>query len=355
MSRIQRVVPLLIALCVSLSLPTAGAAQMEISARGARITLGGRLHYQYSSSSVDSARSQFFFRRARLQADIAVSDFLDGRLEYDFAAGRTGLQDAFARLNFDPAFELSIGQFKRTFSQFELASSNDLPTIERDGAVPGERCPGVGGVCSFSRLTQQLLFDGRDTGLRAEGELGDILTYRVSFTNGQGSNAADVNDAKSTSGRIELALADEVTLGAFGALHDHPDPIPAIDDADFAEAYGADLEVGAFRGPYHLIAGVVTGNNWRIDSDTDFLAAQALATAYLEVGERGIAGLEPMFRVSWADPNTDLDDDAGLLLTPGLFWYVQGRNGIDVNWDYYTPPGDRDAEWSLRFQLFLYF
>jgi hypothetical protein len=353
MSRIPRVVPLLVAL--SLSLPAIGSAQMDISARGARITIGGRLQTQFATSSVDSARSQFFFRRARLQADIVVSDFLDGRLEYDFAPGRTGLQDAFARLNFDPGFELSVGQFKRTFDQFELASANDLPIIERDGAIPGERCAGVGGACTFSRLTQQLQLDGRDIGVRAEGELGDVVTYRLSATNGQGSNASDVNDAKSTSGRIEFALADEVRLAAFGAMHDYPDPIPAVDDADFAAAFGADLEVGAFRGPYHLLAAVVSGNNWRIDADTDFLAAQALGTAYVEIGERGIAGIEPMFRASWADPDTDQDDDAGLLLTPGLFWYFQGRNGLDLNLDYYTPPGDRDAEWSFRTQLFLYF
>jgi hypothetical protein len=355
MLRIQRVVPLLTLLSLSLSLPGTGSAQMEISARAARITVGGRLQAQYSTSSVDTARSQFFFRRARIQLDMVVNDFFDGRLEYDFAANRSGLQDAYGRLNFDPAFALSIGQFKRSFSEHELASSTELPNIEREGTIPGERCPGVGGVCSFSRLTQQLQFDGRDIGLRAEGTLGDVVTYRVSVTNGQGTNASDVNDTKSTSGRVELALADEVTLGAFGALHDYPDPIPAVDDSDFAPAFGADLEIGAFRGPFHLIAGAVTGNNWRIDADTDFLAAQALATAYLEVGERGIAGIEPMFRVSWADPNTDVDEDAGLLLTPGLFWYFQGRNGLDFNLDYYTPPGDRDSEWSFKTQLFFYF
>jgi hypothetical protein len=351
---VHRLVPLLVALSLTVALPRVGSAQVEISARAARITIGGRLHTQFVTTSVDSAENNIFFRRARLQADIVVNDFLDGRLEYDFAAGRSGLQDAYGRLNFDPAFEVSIGQFKRTFTQFELASSNDLPNIERDGAIPGERCPGVGSTCSFSRLTQQLLFDGRDIGVRVEGELGDVVTYRVSVTNGQGTNASDINDAKSSSGRLEFALADEVRLGAFGAMHDYPDPLP-VDDTDYAQAFGADLEIGAFRGPYHLMAGAVTGNNWRVDADTDFLAAQALATAYIEVGEQFMAGIEPMFRVSWADPDTDQDDDAGLLLTPGLFWYFQGRNGLDLNLDYYTPPVDRDAEWAFRVQMFLYF
>ena len=62
-----------------------------------------------------------------------------------------------------------------------------------------------------------------------------------------------------------------------------------------------------------------------------------------------------MFRASWGDPDGDADDDAGLLLTPGLMWYFQGRNGLASNLDWYSPESDDPSEWSLRFQLFLYF
>ena len=352
--RSQGAAAFLISCTMLLALPAVGDAQVQIQARAARITIGGRLHIQYSVASVDSAQSQFFFRRARLQADIAIGDYLDGRIEPDFAPGRGGLQDAYARVNFDSAFRVSLGQFKRAFTTWDLHSANDLPIIEREGAVPpGVRCRGVGGSCSLSRLTQQLQFDGRDIGLRLEG-VADQLSYIATFTNGQGTNQNDVNDTKSSSGRLAVNVED-FTLGVFGALHDYPDPLPVADDDDFAEAFGADIEYGTFRNSFHLIAGGVAGNNWRLGDDVDFLTGQLLASYYAEIGEDLLAGVEPMFRVSWADPDTDTDDDEGLLLTPGLMIYFQGRNGIAANFDHYSTEGPEDAEWSLKFQLFLYF
>ena len=144
-------------------------------------------------------------------------------------------------------------------------------------------------------------------------------------------------------------------LGVFGALHDYPDPIPVVDDNDYADALGADLEIGGFRGGLHLIAGGVTGNNWRLGPDVSFLAGQVMTTYYVEIGNEKAAGIEPMIRASWADPDTDTDDDGGLLLTPGLMLYFQGRNGLAANFDTYLPQNDADTEWSLKFQLFLYF
>jgi hypothetical protein len=344
----------LISCSVSLALPSAAGAQVQIQARAARITIGGRLHTQFATASVDTADSNFFFRRARLQADIQIGEYLSGRLESDFAAGRAGLQDAFARVTFDPALAISLGQFKRAFTAWDLHSANDLPIIERDGSVPpGERCRGVGGNCNLSRLTQQLQFDGRDIGVRLEGDA-DALSYMATFTNGQGTNQNDVNDTKSSSGRIEVGV-ESVRLGVFAALHDYPDPIPAVDDDDFAEAFGADLEVGTFRDGFHLIAGGVLGNNWRLGPDVDFLTGQALVSYYIDFGEDLLAGVEPMFRASWGDPDRDEEEDDGLLLTPGLMLYFQGRNGLAANFDHYSPAGPADAEWSLKLQLFLYF
>ena len=64
-------------------LATAGdlTAQLTLTPRGASIRIGGRMHTQYATSSVESYNSQFFFRRARLELDMTVSDFLDARLQ----------------------------------------------------------------------------------------------------------------------------------------------------------------------------------------------------------------------------------------------------------------------------------
>ena len=60
--------------------PALSSAQ-EISARFADIRIGGRMHAQYSASSVSEAENDFFFRRVRLIADITVTDFFTARVQ----------------------------------------------------------------------------------------------------------------------------------------------------------------------------------------------------------------------------------------------------------------------------------
>ena len=156
------------------------SAQLQIHARAADVSVGGLLHVQYAASSVGGdgqpdAIDDAFIRRARLQIDLKIGA-LDARIEPDFGGGGVGVgpADLFARMTFVPEFKLSVGQFKRAFSIFELASDTDLPDIERDARIEGVNdCPGgVGGSCSFSRLAERLQYDDRDIGLRVEGDVG---------------------------------------------------------------------------------------------------------------------------------------------------------------------------------------
>jgi hypothetical protein len=67
-----------------------------------------------------------------------------------------------------------------------------------------------------------------------------------------------------------------------------------------------------------------------------------------------LVGVEPLARVSLSDPNGSLDDDGGTLLTPGVMFYLMGRNKIGANLDYYIPSAG-GSEFSLRLGTFLYF
>lgn len=357
----MRCLRLPLALAFLAALPTPLLAQLPITARGSDIAVSGRLHIQYARSSADGdgggtdAVDDVLVRRARITLDIKVGDALDARIEPDFGGGGggVGLADIFARLTFAPALRLSAGQFKRAFSAFELSSSTDLPVIERDARIEGVGgCPGVGGVCTFSRFAERLQFDDRDLGLRAEGQLGRRVAYVATLTNGEGRNAADVNDAKSVSARATVALTPTVKLAGFGASHDYL----AGTATRRAQAFGGDLEVGTWRRGFHVIAGVIGGENWMSGPDADFLAAQALASVYLPLREGGrFAGIEPMLRVD----RTSTEDAAGvdlsaLVLTPGILVYVSGKNWLGINLDRYDPSRG-DSAWSLKTQLYFYY
>ena len=60
---------------MALCLASAEASAQEISSRAANLQVGGRLHSQYSASSVGAAHNDFFFRRVRLTLDMGVTDF----------------------------------------------------------------------------------------------------------------------------------------------------------------------------------------------------------------------------------------------------------------------------------------
>ena len=96
---------------------------------------------------------------------------------------------------------------------------------------------------------------------------------------------------------------------------------------------------------------------WRGTSAAEvprFLTWQAILSRYLPVDGRGFEAIEPMARASWGDPDRDTEDDAGLLLTPGVFLYVKGKNRIGANLDVYRS-GSGDTEFSFKLQTYLYY
>lgn len=348
---------LLLTVAVTLLSAAGLSAQATISARAATIRIGGRLHTQYYSSSVDAFPDHFLFRRARIIADITVSDFFDARIQPDFAGASTELKDAYVRFKFAPSFELTMGQFKRAFDLFELSSSTDLSIIERDGRVGVlNECKGVLSNCSYSRLTEKLQFSDRDTGFRAAGT-GGRLSYEVSLTNGTGTALIDVNKAKSVSGRLSVDVAEGLTVSGQYARHDY---VTSGDreTTEYADAWGADLQYGTWRDGLLFQAAVVSGDNWRNRDDngvpSGFTAFQAVASYYHAMESARWAGLEPLFRLSYADPDTDAASDGGLVLTPGLMLYVLGKNKVGFNVDVWKPQSG-DTQYSFKLQSFLYF
>jgi hypothetical protein len=46
---------------------------------------------------------------------------------------------------------------------------------------------------------------------------------------------------------------------------------------------------------------------------------------------------EPLLRVSWADPNGDVDNDGGCLVTPGFNLFLVNRTRLSANADIFAP------------------
>jgi Phosphate-selective porin O and P len=330
-------------------------AQTEISARGATLRIGGRLHGQYWSSFVDNAGSAFFIRRARLNVDMTFTDFVTGKVLTDFTGGRATLLDAYVRLNFDERFRITFGQFKRAFDLFELSSSTDLSLVERTGAVVGyDDCSGVGRLCSYSRLSERLLLSGRDAGIKFDGSFGR-LSYQATITNGTPPTIPDVNGSRSFAGRVSFSATGDVRVSANATLKDYLDP---DDETAYAFAWGGDVQVGTWRDGFLLQAGVIGGENWESLDPAyvagNFLTGQVVASYYLPLEGERIIGIEPIGRISVADPDDTIDRDAGTLLTPGVMFYFLGKSKFGINYDYYVPRGG-GAVSTLRLATFLYF
>ncbi len=334
-----------------------GEAQVQINSRAIGITLTGRVHTQFSTTSVAGERaSEFQIRRTRFTARIQIDDFIDGAIQPDFGQGKISLKDAYLRLTFDRAVRLTFGQFKRAFDIFELPSSTQILVIERTGSIAGvDDCDGPGGVCSWSSLTEKLEFADRDVGVAVDGRAGDDVEYRFTLTNGTGANASDENGTKSYSGRATWKAAT-VRLGANVALHDYVNPTRVRDQ--YAVAYGADLEIGSYGDEVHLQAGVVAGQNWQsLDASGEpgtFLTAQAILSYRVRLESGRLSAVEPLGRVSWGDPNTAVPGAGGLLLTPGIAFHLTGRNMLVANLDVWSP-STGSTEWSIKMQSFLHF
>src|SRR5690606_26211053 len=112
--------------------------------------VGGQVQIQFSTTSVDEedvfpfidpdddlASSTFETRRIRLSVEVAIADWITGRIQPDFALGDFELADAWLNLELDEAAQIRIGQFKKPCSLLFLTSSSLILPIERGLRIRG--------------------------------------------------------------------------------------------------------------------------------------------------------------------------------------------------------------------------
>ncbi|MFO7586562.1 MAG: porin [Gemmatimonadota bacterium] len=350
------------ALFVLLSLSPGVARAQEFSTGALKIKFGGRIQVQAGTSSCDEypvpadsrcaeqvASTDLFLRRVRLTVDGEITDRIDFRIEPDYnKVDELGLKDAWGRFKFSDAAQLKVGHFKRPFDGFELVSSTQILTIERAVVVRGLEtfaAPSLGAATAYFNLGD------RDIGAELSGSTGGgLFSYWVGmFTGDSDLRSQDTNAEKQFVGRAQLAFEPGGIPLRIAAAAAATDQGYETEDrglqAEYYYDYELFAELGDFGGGPHVQAGLVFGDNPRQSADggsldlaagdgfASFVTWQAIASWKLSTEVLGLEAIEPLLRVTWGDPNTDVDDDAGWGFTPGVQFFFHRRNKLALNWD----------------------
>lgn len=338
-------------IAIGVMLPASLSGQVPVVTEGPiRVELSGRVQTQFNTSSADSTFSTFEHRRVRLGAGLTIDDWIEGRVDANFAHGFR-LEDAWMNLGFHPAFQIQVGQFKKPFSRIELTSSSTIFPIER-----GLRIRGLDPISEHHLLLDENGYLGRELGAQIHGDAG-VFRYSLGAFNGTGPNLRDENDAKSFAGRLVLKLFEApFEIGGAASYREFAvvDSL-GVEETESGMAVELDMQYGGFRDPgLGILVEVMQAKNFLIDDP--MVGAQGILHWFQPLGDGRLEGIEPLVRASYGDASTQFEGNSGLLLTPGLNVYFQGRNRLMLNWDYFKPELDvLDPEHAIRAQLQLYF
>jgi len=347
------------------------------------VRLSGRLQEQfYYFSNEDYAatvgpKSNFFTRRARIEARGQISENVAVYIQPSFEGGRnlsgvattctstavppgggtptltcrtTGrsglrLRDAYIDVRFSPegrkgALYLRAGQEKRPYSRYELVSSTNLPSIER-GAGQG----------LIARASNDIFaaagFLSHDVGasLRYEYKLDDVrlVTLKFGAYNGQGESLNDVNEKKSFGARGTVGIISKLDVGGSWFAHDGIVTVGGVPDSSFTNyAFGVDAQwakpgdEGLFVLAEYLHGNDATAAKFTIQG----LQGVAAYNIRLKSPTSWLYAVEPAFRVDLADPNTDADNDRVTTITAVLGIYMSSRAQLRVAYERESFQGD---------------
>jgi hypothetical protein len=348
-----------------------------LEAQTPTIKVGGRAQIHYRAASGDSSanfpgsgvRNGFEVRRLRMQADVRFADNVSLVIQPSFEMGSLRMRDAFVRVGVVPRIGVTLGQEKSPFQRYELTSSNNLLSIER-----GVRILGLSGREALNNLLEANGYIGHDLGAFVDftGRDGRIAV-KAGVSNGSRESVTDVNNAKSIFGRAAITVTTNASdqpmlqVGASFAARDRAicQTVAGTsgcgayfaDSSATTTAFGLDLEWGGFRPGLHVIADFATGDNVpaalritsgrnsanvRNSADSNMVTFMGLhvVAAY----RRNTAGsdarlikvIEPALRVDYTDPNTDADDDDGILITPAVSLYFANTVVLRAGLDFYS-------------------
>jgi phosphate-selective porin O/P len=368
--------------CAALAV-TLGAGAVSAQTQYPNVKMTGRLQEQFyyfnneDYAAVVGPQSNFFTRRARIEARGQISENVVVYIQPSFEGGRnlsgvattctstpvpagggtptvtcrtTGrsglrLRDAWIDVRFSPeaakgALYLRAGQEKRPYSRYELTSSNNLPSIERGG-----------GQGLLARGSNDLFaangFLSHDVGasLRYEYKLDDVrlVTLKVGAYNGQGESLNDVNNKKSFGARATAGIYSKLDIGGSWFAHDGIVTVGTTPDSTFTNyAWGVDAQWGKPGDAGLYLLGEYLDGNDATAAKNKIRGVQGLA-AYnyrFKSPTSWLYAIEPAFRYDISDPNTALDNDQSTLITAVLGIYMSSRAQLRVAYERQSFQGD---------------
>jgi hypothetical protein len=368
-----------------------GAAEAQTTYPNVKVT--GRLQEQFyyfdnsPYASTVGPENNIFTRRARIEARGNISENVSVFIQPSFEGGRTTtstttctstpvpdgggtptvtcrttsrggirLRDAYIDVRLgNEANKTDIyvraGQEKRPMSRYELTSSTNLPSIER-GA-------GQGLVARASNdLFTAAGFLSHDVGasVRMEHQLDDVrqATLKVGVYNGQGESLNDVNNKKSFGARGTFGITPKVDVGASWYAHDGIQTVNGVIDSSFTNyAWGVDGQWGkpGDEGLYAM-AEYLDGND--VSPAKLHMRGMQFVGAYnirMSSPTSWLYAVEPLFRVDFADPDTDSDDNAATLVTAGIGVYMSSKAWFRVAYEREQFQGDAPSISGIRSML----
>jgi hypothetical protein len=292
----------------------------------------GNEDYQASTGS----QSNFFVRRARIQANVQITETIFATIQPSFEDGSTRLRlrDAYIDVGFQRGesptrFTLRMGQEKRPFGRYELFSSNNLPSIERGAGKGLVRA-------SSNDLFIAHGFMSHDIGaaLLVRHKLGDAatqaLTFQAGVYNGAGESKNDVNDAKSFGVRATVGVTPKLNVGASYFSHDGivtPPPATAPDSSYKNTAFGVDASWGLPGDEGLFLVGDFMSGESSADNNVKIQGLSLVGAWHIRMKNPNafLYGIEPSLRFDMQDPDTDTDDDGSSLITAALNLYLSSR------------------------------
>ncbi|MBK8002493.1 MAG: hypothetical protein IPK12_00805 [Gemmatimonadetes bacterium] len=360
-------------------LPLLGLTTIAIAPRaGAQaaypvVRVGGRMQSQfYYFSNKDYAattgpESNFFTRRARIEARAQVNEYVTVVVQPSFEGGRalrgstacapvvvTGplpdtvsvscnttvsggfrLRDAYVdvrltRPDARTSFFVRAGQEKRPFSRYELLSSNNLISIERGAGS------GLVGAASNNLFVGAAVAD-HDVGahVRMERKLdltGRMVMVEVGVYNGRGESLTDNNNSKSFTFRATGDVWQKLNVGGSYASHDG---IVGNDSTFRNHAYDLDAQWNKPGEPgLFLLAEYLHGERFAAGHH-DMTGFQALAAYNIHTTSptSWLYAVEPFARFDYADPDTGVDENEATLFTTGVGLYLTSRAHFRVAYE----------------------